>query len=1642
MPALRVSKGDSDAANLDWSTLPPLVLWSIVQHVDDALDLASMRLTCRRWSKNVTQNSQAWCLRGPVAGFHWGYLRGTLYMLCPVAERLALALSNRTSCDTLAAMFNDLNWWSRLREIVLVAIRPVALGLFGPGLDAQALVGLSSLRALQALVMEGCDTQMALDGALGCTHLTRLAIRSRRSPLGNPCRINDNFLDLLAVSQQAISTGQPLPRRTGRRRRNQLAFRLLGQGQANGGGGGGGDIFSLDNVIIGDDEQESEGLPDDLQRVRDLNPGLEQELQNLFRENHDGESGGSVSGDGGRGTAAAVAMAMATDQEKEERMSERRARLRESAAVAAARGCDGGAGPPRGGLRHLEFDADAHLDDAASVMALLEGEGPGSTITSERLNKLLAALPSLEHLDIRRVAVHTPVIQGGLAQLTNLTELRIGIQDGRDHHERRLGSKEYTNLSALGALNALAAPTAGPPWRSSSLQFLPSYSEDASVAATVAATATMALGANPSVNVPPPGPALPTLHLYISCVRKSTPMDLLSAMLPLVPRLRTLFMAHRILHVGHLISVGQLTSLECLGLSLASQSHDRDEAIGADRARLRHMQCERRLPWGLMREALAVMGSTSWEAERRRVIGSLWAGIVAGDPDNDFNADYDSGLDSDDVDMGVQTADVDFVSDPSAPGAKVCGIGLEALRRLTQLRELHLRGPQRLVGRAARVAAGLQAMASHEVLEKQRPLPPQPQPPGTRPATAGRADGAPVGGTDDANGKLLLGARTPRSSSRQDESHGNGLPEPHFHFFTPMLAQPSQHPSTAQNVPKPAEMVDLAVARLTAGSSGAGQLPGPSFAEACPAAAKPAATLLPQTLLPQTQTRNIRMLLGEYDWMDAMEAGEEVMAEVEAVQKAARMVEDQAMAAAGPWALPFPGSLASAGGSTAGAVGTMSTSAHRGCLPAQVPCRSVSAFEAAMAMAKAEWDGADSDTGRRVELDFHNIKGDEDMEDDFVIGGGAAVAAGRGGRSGGGSGSRGAGELRRESNRVAASDMVPSGNLGQLIQYQEHQEHWQRYQQQQKQQKERQRSVRKRPDLLAPSQQRNGGRGGGGRRRGGRGGGGNLGGITAHSRGGGGGGGFLGSVWDRFRTVFRRRKDNGDEGGKLLAFSDESNSLEDLADEEDAEVEVEDVMQDGEEEREDAAGGSRPQGMDLDNDLDLVLDLGMDLSANRSRIWRRDRGVTGGGRAARGGGSIGSGISRRRTAGFGAGATLGATAAAMRAAEAAVAGSIRSSNAGMSASINLRREMGDMLPVGAVPTPPWKERLQRGPAIIPPLRLPSCFQDSELCMQDIHVMEDLVRDNQMPRRALLTLQSSDIAALKTHGSVLEALTLYYFRMPPTIVTQLTSVLPRLRRLGLRWAHDREVVLGKVPCSCSGTIKRGAVATADTDCATEAKGRGRLEIATLPPLLESLELGGPVTLVVTAPGLGGPCGSRQAPGPVWPQLRRLTLSKGIDLSGAALPALLERTPQITELQLLKPAGLEPLDLASLAPLTRLRFLVVDLEAEDLQCREVRRAMARGISYVAGLTALQELRWNVPDPLSRKLRLPSTCPGDKPVMRDPLMAYHDHNVDLCQQLSTLTDLHRLSLLSLPSCRDLLGRTENLRALKHLPFLELSS
>lgn len=46
-----------------------------------------------------------------------------------------------------------------------------------------------------------------------------------------------------------------------------------------------------------------------------------------------------------------------------------------------------------------------------------------------------------------------------------------------------------------------------------------------------------------------------------------------------------------------------------------------------------------------------------------------------------------------------------------------------------------------------------------------------------------------------------------------------------------------------------------------------------------------------------------------------------------------------------------------------------------------------------------------------------------------------------------------------------------------------------------------------------------------------------------------------------------------------------------------------------------------------------------------------------------------------------------------------------------------------------------------------------------------------------------------------------------------------------------------------------------------------------------------------------------------------------------------------------------------------------------------------------------------------------------------------------LELCRQLTCLTSLQRLCVLSLPSCHQHLTRLEELQALKHMPFLEIS-
>ncbi|GFR47728.1 hypothetical protein Agub_g9487, partial [Astrephomene gubernaculifera] len=104
--------------------------------------------------------------------------------------------SNRTTEDALSALFNDLNWWSRLREVTLLLMRPPggSSGLFGPGLGFGALRGLAALGRLRGLVTEGCEAGAVMAAAASCPHLTKLVLRSRDSPLGTPCGAGDRSL--------------------------------------------------------------------------------------------------------------------------------------------------------------------------------------------------------------------------------------------------------------------------------------------------------------------------------------------------------------------------------------------------------------------------------------------------------------------------------------------------------------------------------------------------------------------------------------------------------------------------------------------------------------------------------------------------------------------------------------------------------------------------------------------------------------------------------------------------------------------------------------------------------------------------------------------------------------------------------------------------------------------------------------------------------------------------------------------------------------------------------------------------------------------------------------------------------------------------------------------------------------------------------------------------------------------------------------------------------------------------------------------------------------------------------------------------------------------------------------------------------
>ncbi|KXZ54231.1 hypothetical protein GPECTOR_5g322 [Gonium pectorale] len=1080
-----------------------------------------------------------WRVRGPVARFHWDYLRGTLYTLCPVVSHLTVVLSSRASRDACVAMFRDLNWWSRLREISLVALRPTGQGMFGPGLSAETLAGLSELQRLRALTTEGCDASMALHAALRCPQLTKLCVRSRRSPLSPSCPVTNSFLDLLAASQRAICSGQPPPPPPAPRQggdgpghghgQGQEPDGGMGFGQGHGGGGGGGADMAEDVDMIGVGGGGGGGggggavagvqglgaaaaaaaggagggggggaLVDGWKHhmahlMEGAHPALDlQELQNLFAEEgaeevtENGDSDGSAAdGDvemedavAGHGPSSAGAGAAG------------RRRRRRGGGGGDAKGCRQaelvGDGSP--GLRHLEFDSDAQANDAATLMSLLDAGSASTELVPRCLRDLLASLPRLQCLHCRRVPLSEAAVVSLLQAATGLTELHCAVQDGRVRREDPGWDPSMRACRVLEALAQEPAAALGP-------------------AARAGGTGQR----GPVQRGPPVGPGRPALHLHISGASRDSPPELLAALMPLRPRLRTLFFSHRALTPAHMLSVGQLESLEVLGLSLSlsggsgsDRNRDGVAAVNAAaagqqggaaaamraearmRALLAVQQRRMEMEMGLMHRRRRAM--IEWMAAARsgggpplgplRRLGDAFRG-GGGGPGGDLDLERRLLDDADDdVGDGGPAGHWDGGPEAGAPG-----LGLEALRRLTSLRELHIRGA---LQPPASVSTGYEARTSSE--------------------------GAAAG------------------------SGGDGSE--------------------------------------TAGPAGSG------------------------------------------------------------------------MQAAGP----------------------------------------------------------------------------------------------------------------------AAAGPVP---------------------------------------------------------------------------------------------------------GAIVALH---------------------------------AAGIRPH-------------------------------------------------------------YLVAPAA--------------------------------------------------------------------------EALEVLTRDRLRLRRSILSLTRPDLAALTTHGSRLEALSLHYVRTPPDVVALLAGALPRLRRLSLRWANDVEAVPGggggvadaAQPCSCCGIATAGPSVAAATAGGSDGEGRGWVELSVLPPALESLDLGGAVSLAVTAPDPAGPGGSRAAAGPLWTTLQRLTLTDGLGLPDGALQALLAHTPYLGELQLLRPRHVRPADLVALEHLDGLRQLIVDLDSADLECRTVRNAFAEGISRVARLTALQELRWNVPEPLGARRRAPG------------MPAEQDSNQLLCQQLPALTGLQRLSLLSLPCCRTLLPRLDHLQALRHLPFLEIS-
>ncbi len=206
-----------------------------------------------------------------------------------------------------------------------------------------------------------------------CPQLTRLAFRSRRSPISPVCRINSRFLELIATSQAAISEGRPPPPPPTQRKRtgqHQGAAGANAGGAAAGGGGGGGGAGGVGpgggegagdggegGGQLGDGPREQEQEEEEGPMLDEHQQALLQ-LQQLYRGDdameelaaecgtaplHSGAVGGGPFG--GPGAAACGC-----------------------GAGAAASNGNGAVPYPYGGLRHLELDYDGFgLDDLQLV---------------------------------------------------------------------------------------------------------------------------------------------------------------------------------------------------------------------------------------------------------------------------------------------------------------------------------------------------------------------------------------------------------------------------------------------------------------------------------------------------------------------------------------------------------------------------------------------------------------------------------------------------------------------------------------------------------------------------------------------------------------------------------------------------------------------------------------------------------------------------------------------------------------------------------------------------------------------------------------------------------------------------------------------------------------------------------------------------------------------------------------------------------------------------------------------------------------------------------------------------------------------------------------------------------------------------